>query len=1181
MPTAESIRIATEYQGDHARTALTESQAKLYSQSMRRQMGRDGLVTFRPSDIARAQEEAFLLIQYAFLVRAENEANVSWQDSVKRAAEILEWLSRADLRPEESPLHLLSAAAYQLAGYPAMALGELKELPDEDAASDILAGFLRADFPAVSRAILGYWQQELAGTTRTTDTGIAFSTSAIQHVIRCIGTISGYLRFGQDDMVERATDKLDRLADGFLHSRDSYSAILARLVGAVAHKYVEVSLWRSISEMQGEASRDTADALTQFARAQFSNRRALVWPAQAAGISRLRDGQSFALCTPTGSGKTTVATLGIIPALFEPNPNVTGGMEEWRTGNLVLYLVPSRALAAEVEERLDQDLRGISAQRVVVTGLYGGVDWGPTDAWISQDQPTILICTFEKADALLRFLGILFLRRVRLVIIDEAHTVNYGKLEPEGLQEGTNRPYRLELLGTRLNLARERYSFRTIALSAVAAAAAPSLARWISGDEEATPTESRHRSTRQMLGRLEVSAQGTFTIQYDLMNGQSLKFREGRTTSSPYVAEPFPRMVERLGPRHQPEVRMRAPTLWAALNLASERTGGTRPTVLISIAQKIDVFTEACLATLDQWRPENIPNYFEVATDDPLLADCLASMADYFSLESFEYRLLARGIAVHHGKLPAPVGRRLKRLIDRGMVRVIIATSTLSEGVNIPVNYILIPSIYRGQTRFDLQEFSNLIGRAGRPGVATEGHALIVLSEDTASYRQRRGYEELRDQLEISTRDTERAEDSADSALVALLRAIESTWRALTGRGTQTAFERWLEETVVTSSPDSAAIRYLDALDYFLLCALREVEQLRNSPLEGAELEEELRRIWRATYAHASAVQETRLRAIWLGRGRAISRLYPDPQERARIYKTSLSPRSATILLQQVPAMVEQLQAGADYGRWSSEQRFTFVVNVIARLSQVPSFRLSTKLGSRRNFTDWPRLLRWWMCKETLNDQPTPKQITVWFDYVSKNFAYRSAWGLGGLIAVVLNENEDDPIMPLEIDDWPRSGLPWIAFWLKELFTWGTLEPVAAFLLARGDAKMRPEAERKAREYYDSRHAETEPNNLLDPRLIREWAQGNRPPEDARSQNPDFNQRVRLARNEGDYLYEEMHVTPILLNGRWTWIDKAGYVVAEGAAFEELRSRVEQYEFTLDVLQSRVRGRPYLAHQQA
>ena len=47
---------------------------------------------------------------------------------------------------------------------------------------------------------------------------------------------------------------------------------------------------------------------------------------------------------------------------------------------------------------------------------------------------------------------------------------------------------------------------------------------------------------------------------------------------------------------------------------------------------------------------------------------------------------------------------------------------------------------------------------------------------------------------------------------------------------------------------------------------------------------------------------------------------------------------------------------------------------------------------------------------------------------------------------------DQGPIRPLELDDWPRSGLPWIAFWIKEIITWGTLDPVAAYLLARGDA---------------------------------------------------------------------------------------------------------------------------------
>jgi DEAD/DEAH box helicase/Helicase conserved C-terminal domain len=817
---------------------------------------------------------------------------------------------------------LLSAAAYQVAGYPAMALGALRRLPEDDNASVILARFLEADFPAVLRALHMYWQQELAPPNPRGDDEAEFSLIAVQHVIRCVGTICVGLRFGTDDMLERAISKLDRLASGFLHSRDSYSAILARLVGAVARNYAQMSLWRGIAEMESVVASTAHDAFVQFARAQFINRRVLIWPAQATGISRLREGHSFALCTPTGSGKTTVATLGIIPALFEPNPNLVEGLAEPRTGNLVLYLVPSRALAAEVEERLEQDLRGVSAERIVVTGLYGGTDWGPTDAWISQDQPTILICTYEKADALLRFLGVLFLNRVRLVVVDEAHMVNYGKAEPDALRAGSSRPFRLELLGTRLNLAREIYSFRTIALSAVAAAAAPSLARWISGAEDAIPTESSHRSTRQMLGRIEVNSAGSFTIRYDLLNGQSLKFSEGRTTLSPFIGEPFPRMPERLRPSTEPEIRMRAPTLWAALNLASERNGGTKPTVLISIAQSVDTFSESCLDLLDRWQSTTLPVYFEADRDDNLLSACLASMADYFSEESFEYRLLARGIAVHHGKMPSPIARRLKRLIDRGKVRVIIATSTLSEGVNIPVNYILMPRVFRGQTRFELQEFSNLIGRAGRPGVATEGHALVVLAEDGGSNRQRRGYEELRDRLERSTQARPAALDAAQSPLAALLISIETEWRALTRGGTRAAFERWLSETAVTTAPGTPAILNLDCLDYFLLSALGEVEQLRDAPLENPAIEEELQRVWRSTYAHASGVEEARLRSMWLGRGRAIPMLYPDRQERVRLYKTSLTPRSALALLDLVPAIVDVLQTGAEYGVWSTEERF-------------------------------------------------------------------------------------------------------------------------------------------------------------------------------------------------------------------------------------------------------------------
>src|SRR3546814_15149923 len=81
--------------------------------------------------------------------------------------------------------------------------------------------------------------------------------------------------------------------------------------------------------------------------------------------------------------------------------------------------------------------------------------------------------------------------------------------------------------------------------------------------------------------------------------------------------------------------------------------------------------------------------------------------------------------------MPGLLARRLKTVIDRGYVRVIIATSTLSEGVNIPVNFLLIPSVFRSNGELPLQELSNLIGREGRPGVATEGSTIVVLPERT------------------------------------------------------------------------------------------------------------------------------------------------------------------------------------------------------------------------------------------------------------------------------------------------------------------------------------------------------------------------------------------------------------------------------------------------------------------
>ena len=188
MANAATIAIAREIRESLAGQALTARQAKLYSQRLRRDMGRDGLASFGSGDIAGYLEEAMLLLESGWLERSADIAS-PWRTSIKRAAEIIEWLSQSQLKPPGAPLHLLAAAAFQLADYPAMALGHLRRLPEGEPLSEILRQFVRADFPAALQAAQTFWSSyrglRVDGRIDPDDLEVA----AAQHTVMCVGTI--------------------------------------------------------------------------------------------------------------------------------------------------------------------------------------------------------------------------------------------------------------------------------------------------------------------------------------------------------------------------------------------------------------------------------------------------------------------------------------------------------------------------------------------------------------------------------------------------------------------------------------------------------------------------------------------------------------------------------------------------------------------------------------------------------------------------------------------------------------------------------------------------------------------------------------------------------------------------------------------------------------------------------
>lgn len=167
----------------------------------------------------------------------------------------------------------------------------------------------------------------------------------------------------------------------------------------------------------------------------------------------------------------------------------------------------------------------------------------------------------------------------------------------------------------------------------------------------------------------------------------------------------------------------------------------------------------------------------------------------------------------------------------------------------------------------------------------------------------------------------------------------------------------------------------------------------------------------------------------------------------------------------------------------------------------------------------------------------------------------------------------------LTMDDWPRSGLPWIGFWLKELVNWGTLDPVAAFLLARGNARDRAQAEAEAAEYYAQLDEETEANDKLDPRRIRDWIEARKAPTPPRAAAVNIALDVRLERRKRDYLSRHLSVFPLMTEGSLRWIDPAGYPVASCNRPNNWDDQPSRYRFELLVDQRQVIGEAYLPHR--
>lgn len=96
--------------------------------------------------------------------------------------------------------------------------------------------------------------------------------------------------------------------------------------------------------------------------------------------------------------------------------------------------------------------------------------------------------------------------------------------------------------------------------------------------------------------------------------------------------------------------------------------------------------------------------------------------------------LLVHGIACHHAGMLPENRRAVETLFREGRLPILVATSTLAMGVNLPAHLVIVKTTkqyvngeYKSYSESAIQQ---MIGRAGRPGFDTSAVAVIMTTAE-------------------------------------------------------------------------------------------------------------------------------------------------------------------------------------------------------------------------------------------------------------------------------------------------------------------------------------------------------------------------------------------------------------------------------------------------------------------
>ena len=409
----------------------------------------------------------------------------------------------------------------------------------------------------------------------------------------------------------------------------------------------------------------------------------MLWPAQQLiGEKGVLRGQSAIVQLPTGVGKTKSIEL-VIRSSFASGRATTA-----------IIVAPLRALCNEIAN----DMISAFGDEVLVNQFSDVLEEDFSLELFLSFKSKILICTPEKLSYIIHHQAD-FLDEIGLYIFDEGHMFDDGS---------RGAIYELLISEIRSHISGKE---QIILLSAVLSNA-EQIQKWLLGEAGVLASDSKIKATPKTIG----FASQTKDIHY---------YSDDSAQEDFYV----PRSIEVIALQKRPREKKQRyfPELTDAKDIAIYyanklcKNGGVAifanrtSTVLTVINRIIELRDRGCLLA-----------EIKGNSDGKEMSRLAQLMSDYYG-EQHPYTIACYlGVVPHYSNLPNGLRLAVEHACRNKALRLVVCTSTLAQGVNIPIKYLFMTSFMVARNSMQIRSFQNLMGRTARSGMYTEGSVIVT-----------------------------------------------------------------------------------------------------------------------------------------------------------------------------------------------------------------------------------------------------------------------------------------------------------------------------------------------------------------------------------------------------------------------------------------------------------------------